>query len=83
MFLHLSYSVHRGRGFHDVTSCGTHLGMAPPPPKDGTPLWVAPPLKDGTTPTYGSQAGGTHPTGMLSCNEKLPKYRQYVSMEYK
>ena len=61
MFLHLSIILFTGV-FHDATSCGTPLRLAPPP------LRTAPPKGWHPTPTYGWPAGGTHPTWMLSCS---------------
>ena len=58
VFTPVCHSVHRGGGVHGQV----HLSPAPPLP----PGQVHPPgaVHAGR---YGQQAGGTHPTGMLSC----------------
>ena len=76
MLLHLSvsHSVHGGRGVPGQvppgqwgsTWAGTPGRYTPPPLGRYTPKQV-PPLPQQCMLAYGQQAGGTHPTGMLSC----------------
>ena len=67
MFLQLFVSQQGGEGRgYDVTSCYRQHPLPPgqqPPPQH--PQAIPPP--DSTSP--GQQAGGTHPTGMLSFRE--------------
>ena len=50
-------------------------GTAPPRPQEGTPEEQTPPPRDQAPPSavhagrYRQQAGGTHPTGMQSCQK--------------
>ena len=44
-----------------------HDAELPPPPMQNTPDADPPPQDTWYTTGYGQQAGGTHPTGMLSC----------------
>ena len=53
--------VGRGNVFIGVCLFTGRVGSGPPPPTL-PPSRTIPPA-----PTYGGQAGGTHPTGMLSC----------------
>ena len=73
--LHLSVSpsVHRGRVPGQVhPRAGTAL------PRAGTPPWVSTPPRAVHAGRYGQQAGGTHPTGMHSCNVEISYINFYL-----
>ena len=64
MFLHLSVILFTWGWCHPW---GCHPYVVPPLEGGSMmSLWMEPP------PTYGWQADGTHPTGMLSCLQMLP-----------
>ena len=76
-------SVHRGGGgwlpsmhhsSHDQGGLHPGGGGWPDPPRSayGEGDWAHPPRDIWDTMGYGQQAGGTHPTGMLSCTNFFP-----------
>ena len=79
MFLHLSVSpsVHSGRVPGQVHSPGRY-----PLPRAGTPPWVSTPPRAVHAGRYGQQAGGTHPTGMHSCNVVISYINIYLDTNF-
>ena len=72
-------SVHRGVSFpacitgHMIRMVCIGGGWADPPRSAyGGGDWADPPRDIWDTMGYGQQAGGTHPTGMLSCTNFFP-----------